>query len=246
MQYILLIHAAESRFSAAPKAMMQAYGDYTRELFATGRAGDCAALEGTQTATSVRVREGRREVKDGPFAETREQLGGYYIVNAETEAEALDWAAKIPGAKGGTIEVRPVMQTPSATPIAGATLDPSTHKQYILLIYEAEAVWGARSEADRGAMYARYGALNKDIRASGHFIAGQPLEKANRAKSLSVVGEARTVRDGPFAETREQLGGYYRVWAKDLDEAIAIAARIPSSESGTIEVRPVRDTSAYM
>jgi hypothetical protein len=60
-----------------------------------------------------------------------------------------------------------------------------------------------------------------------------------------VNGQQRVVRDGPFAETREQLGGYYRILAKDLDEACAIAARIPAAEVGTIEVRPVMDTSAY-
>ena len=115
MQYVLLIHAAESRYANATpaenEAVLQAYGAYSRDLFATGRAGDCAALEPSHTATSVRVREGKRAVQDGPFAETREQLGGYYTLDAETEAEALDWAARIPDATGGTVEVRPVMDT---------------------------------------------------------------------------------------------------------------------------------------
>lgn len=115
MQYVLLIHAAESRYAtttpAEGEAVLQAYGAYTHDLFATGRAGDCAALEPTHTATSVRVREGKRAVKDGPFAETREQLGGYYRVWARDLDEAIAFAARIPSAEIGTVEVRPVMNT---------------------------------------------------------------------------------------------------------------------------------------
>ncbi len=252
MHYVLLIHAAESRFAGTgtPKgtveATMRAYGAFTRELFATGRAGDCAALESTHTATSVRVREGRRTVTDGPFAETREQLGGYYTLRAESQEEALAWAAKIPGAKGGTIEVRPVRPKTGGAPSApGATLDSAVHKQYVLLIYGAEAISAAMSDAERGAMYGRYVKFNQEIVAAGQWIAGEPLESVKQARSVSVVDSDRIVRDGPFAETREQLGGYFRVWARDLDEAIALAGRIPGAETGTIEVRPVRDTSAY-
>lgn len=115
MQYILLIHASESRFATLSKegaeAVLQAYGEFSRDLFATGRAGDCAALDPTDTATCVRVREGKRTVKDGPFAETREQLGGYYRLRAKDLDEALAIAARIPAAETGTVEVRPVMDT---------------------------------------------------------------------------------------------------------------------------------------
>jgi hypothetical protein len=251
MQYVLLIHAAESRFAAMTKeageAVMQAYGAFTRDLFATGRAGDCAALEPTHTATTVRVREGRRAVQDGPFAETREQLGGYYSLRAETEEEALAWAAKIPDARGGTVEVRPVMGMPSTAGEAArmsARADGS-RKQYVLLIYESAAARGARSEAEGKATFGRYLALNAELRADGRMIAGDALDGVAKARSVGLKGDERVVRDGPFAETREQLGGYYRVWARDLDEAIAIAARIPAAETGTIEVRPVMDTGAY-
>ncbi len=250
MQYVLLIHAAETRFATmtreAGEATMQAYGAFTRDLFATGRAADCAALEPTHTATSVRVREGKRTVQDGPFAETREQLGGYYTLAAEREDEALAWAERIPDAKGGTVEVRPLMAMPvmSSKP-GGVTLDPATHKQYGLFLYEPESARSGRAEADRRALFGRYQELNAELRASGHLIAGDALDGPAKAKSVSVEAGRRIVRDGPFAETREQLGGYYRVWARDLDEAIAIAARIPAAETGTVEVRPIMDTSAY-
>lgn len=252
MHYVLMIHASESRFATLSKeqgeAIMQAYGTYTKDLFSTGKAGDCAALEATSTATSVQVRDGKRIVKDGPFAETREQLAGYYAIDA-SEAEALDWAAKIPDAKGGTIEVRPLMigtMPPRATDnVEAKKADPKNSKEYVLLIYEAEARWATMSDADRNTIYGRYASFTKSLKEGGQFIAGERLDVSRKAKSVSVEGDKRVVRDGPFAETREQLGGYYRVFARDLDEAIAMATRIPAAESGTLEIRPVMDTSAY-
>jgi hypothetical protein len=108
MHYVLMIYAAENRFASmtpeAGETMMRDYGTYTKELMATGQAGDCAALQGTATATTVQVRDGKRIVKDGPYAETREQLGGYYAIDAQSEDDALAWAAKIPDAKTGSME----------------------------------------------------------------------------------------------------------------------------------------------
>ncbi|MFO0676214.1 MAG: YciI family protein [Polyangiaceae bacterium] len=253
MNYVLMIHAAESRFATlAPdqvEAVMQAYGKYTKDLFATGRAGDCAALEATNTATHVQVRDGKRIVKDGPFAETREQLGGYYAFAAKDEAEAIEWAAKIPDAEGGTIEVRPVPEYGGAPKEGmGSRATPPEakgRKEYLLLIYEAEARWAKLSEAEMGKIFAAYGAFSASLKAAGQFIAGDQLDTVRKAKSVGLTGGKRVVKDGPFAETREQLGGYYRVFAKDLDEAISMAVRIPAAETGTIEIRPVMDTSAY-
>jgi len=89
--------------------MMQAYGSFSQELRDSGSlvAGD--ALEPTETATTVRVRDDETLTTDGPFAETKEQLGGYYLVEADSLDEAIGWAAKIPGARYGSVEVRPVV-----------------------------------------------------------------------------------------------------------------------------------------
>lgn len=248
MHYVLMIHAAESRYASLSKddgeAVMQAYGAYTKDLFATGRAGDCAALEPTSTATCVQIRNGQRIVKDGPFAETREQLGGYYAFDAKDEAEAHAWASKIPDAKGGTIEVRPIV--PMAAPrTPGKSVDPKSFKEYLLLIYEAESRWATMSEEEQTATFKRYNEFSRSIADSGQLVAGEQLDTIQKAKSVSVKADQRVVRDGPFAETREQLGGYYRVFAKNLDEAIQMATRIPAAETGTIEIRPVMDTSDY-
>ncbi|MBM2812016.1 MAG: PhnB protein [Chloroflexi bacterium] len=116
MQYLLLIYGDESAYAQNPELgqkEMAEYGDYTVALKKSGqfKAGD--ALQPTATATTVRVRNGERLVTDGPFAETKEQLGGYYVVDCENLDQALDWAAKIPGAKSGSIEVRPLMELPA-------------------------------------------------------------------------------------------------------------------------------------
>lgn len=104
--------------------------------------------------------------------------------------------------------------------------------QYLLLIYQDEAT------EDR-SMYPAYMAFTESIKASGNYIGGNPLQPVSTATSVRVRGGKTAVTDGPFAETREQLGGYYLVEAANLDEATAMAARIPSATVGTIEVRPI-------
>ena len=111
--------------------------------------------------------------------------------------------------------------------------------KYMLLIHDDEKAWARLSEAERGKIYAEYGQFGQSVRASGNYLAGAQLQPTTMATSVRVRDGKRLVTDGPFAETREQLGGYYLVEAKDLDEAIGIAARIPSAKVGTIEVRPV-------
>src|SRR4051812_39748896 len=104
MEYALLIYAAEERFGSLSEAekttMFADYGGFTRKLKASGKGGDSAPLAPVSTATTVRVRDGKRLLTDGPFAETREQLAGYYVVSTETLDEALEWAAQIPDARG--------------------------------------------------------------------------------------------------------------------------------------------------
>ena len=113
---MLLIYDDESAWETVPReerdSIMRDYFSYTEELRDSGKyvAGD--ALQPTATAKSIQVREGAPMATDGPFAETKEQLGGYYLVDVDSEEEALEWAAKIPSARYGTIEVRPVVVFP--------------------------------------------------------------------------------------------------------------------------------------
>lgn len=111
--------------------------------------------------------------------------------------------------------------------------------QYLLLIYRSEAELNKMTPADRQAISAEYGTYTQSIVQSGHFKAGDGLQPSTTATTVRVRDGKTLTTDGPFAETREQLGGYYLVEAKDLDAAIALAARIPNARDGSIEVRPV-------
>jgi hypothetical protein len=111
--------------------------------------------------------------------------------------------------------------------------------QYLMLIYHSEAEFGNATDAALAAMYQEYGQLREELSAKGKFVGGNQLAATTMATSVRVREGKRLVTDGPFAETKEQLGGYFLVDAADLDEAIAIAARIPTARNGTIEVRPV-------
>jgi hypothetical protein len=111
--------------------------------------------------------------------------------------------------------------------------------RYMLLIYEREADWAALGQEGQGKMFAEYGAFTNDVKTSGHYVTGAPLQPIATATTVRVRDGRVSATDGPFAETREQLGGFYMVEAKDLDEAIAIAGRIPGARIGSIEVRPV-------
>jgi len=111
--------------------------------------------------------------------------------------------------------------------------------QYILLIYEPEAMREKGSPEDGRKMMAEYTEFTSDIKKSGHFKAGDALQSVRTATTVRVRDGKVQRTDGPFAETKEQLGGYYLIEAKDLDEATKIAARIPGAKLGSIEVRPI-------
>lgn len=108
MQYLLLIYENEKRFSQGyPEAELQEYRAFGKEFATAIKGGN--ALKPSREATTVRVRDGKRLTTDGPFAETKEQLGGYYLVEASNPEDAVAMAAKIPGARFGSVEVRPIL-----------------------------------------------------------------------------------------------------------------------------------------
>ena len=113
--------------------------------------------------------------------------------------------------------------------------------QYMLLIYQNEKAWNSMTEAERNTQFGAYMKFTADVKASGHYKAGDALQPISTATTVRVRSGKTQTTDGPFAETREQLGGYYLIEAKDLDEATKIAARIPDAAigNGSIEIRPV-------
>jgi hypothetical protein len=114
--------------------------------------------------------------------------------------------------------------------------------KYLLLIYESEAGFAGMSGEEQGKIFEEYMDYTKGIRKSGNYIGGEALQAISTATTVRVKNGKTITTDGPFAETREQLGGYYLVEAKDLDEAIKLAAGIPASRTGSIEVRPILPT----
>jgi len=116
--------------------------------------------------------------------------------------------------------------------------------QYLLLIYEPEKLWTTMSEAERNKLHGEYMAFTEDIKKSGQMKGGEALQPTHTATTVRVRDGKPQTTDGPFAETREQLGGFYLVDAKDLDEATRIAARIPSAKHGSVEIRPIMTFTA--
>jgi hypothetical protein len=113
--------------------------------------------------------------------------------------------------------------------------------RYLCLIYDEERKLAAMSQAESEAFMGEYFAFTDGIRKSGHYLGGEALQPVQSATTVRSRNGKISATDGPFAETKEQLGGYYLIDAKDLNEAIQVAAKIPSARLGSVEVRPVME-----
>jgi hypothetical protein len=113
--------------------------------------------------------------------------------------------------------------------------------KYLCLIYSDETMWQKISKADGEKMMAEYMEFGDSIKRSGHYIGGNRLQPTSTATSIRIRNGKASTTDGPFAETKEQLGGYYLVEARDLNDAIQVASRIPGARVGSIEVRPIAE-----
>ena len=113
--------------------------------------------------------------------------------------------------------------------------------KYLCLIYEEEKLWQKMPKPEAEKIFGEYFAFGDSIRKSGHYVGGNALQPTSAATTVRVRGGKVSTTDGPFAETKEQLGGYYLLEAKDLNDAIQVAARIPGARMGGVEVRPVME-----
>ena len=111
--------------------------------------------------------------------------------------------------------------------------------KYLCLIYDDEKKLAGMSKGEGDAFMGEYGAFTESVKSSGHYLGGNPLQPVQTATTIRSRNGKVSTTDGPFAETKEQLGGYYLIEAKDLNEAIQVASRIPSVKTGSIEVRPI-------
>ncbi len=110
--------------------------------------------------------------------------------------------------------------------------------RYLALVHADDGAWAALSDDDRSAVYERYRAFTEEARGAGKLVDGHELQPASTATTVRVVDGDTVVTDGPFAELREQIGGYFVLDCESIDEAVALAAKIPAAERGAIEVRP--------
>lgn len=245
MRYMLLVYQTEGCMTAEERTTcMDESLALCDELTARGQFIDASPLEPVATAVTVRVRDGQTLVTDGPFAETTEQLGGYFVLELADLDEALAVAARLPPAKRGTIEIRPLFTLeglPAGLPISAAEGRSGT--PFLLLCHHDEVAWRtADPDAIRTAM-AEATALCHQLNDSGAYLSSSPLHPAATATCVRVHDGQRDITDGPFAETHEVLGGYYLILAESRDAAARVAARCPGARFGSVEVRPVFDLS---
>ncbi len=241
MKYMFLIYSAENGWTR--EEWTQCTVDSSAicyELASKGQFIAASPLHPVATATSVKVRDGKRLVTAGPYAETTEQLGGYYIIDVPNLDDAIALAGRLPPAKKGAIEIRPVFELegkPSAKPpVMG---DGKLH--LMLLSYDNEQYWHDAGEKAHFAAMQEALELTHRIDARGQYCSCSPLYPSSTATTVRVRDGKRGVTDGPFAETKEMLGGYYIASVDSIEEAIEIAAQHPGARVGTVEIRQLYD-----
>jgi hypothetical protein len=243
MKYMLLIYNTEGCMTDAERtACMVESLRVCDDLKARGQFLDAAPLHPVHTAATVRVRGGRTLVTDGPFAETVEQLGGFYALDLPDLDAAIGVASRLPPVMKGTVEIRPMFELDGVPPPRPHAVDPGAIL-YLLLPYHDEARPELLDPDTLGAMKAEAAARCRELAEAGAFFSASPLHPAATATSVRVRDGKRLITDGPFAETTEVLGGYYLIRAADRDAAIAVAAQQPGARIGSVEVRPVFDLS---
>jgi hypothetical protein len=242
MRYMLLIYSTEGCMTDAERhdCMVESLG-VCDDLAARGQFLDASPLLPVATATTVRVRGGRTLVTAGPFAETTEQLGGYFVLDLPDLDAAIAVASRLPPVKKGTVEIRPVLDLdglPPARPIADA---PAGATPYLLLCHDDEAAWRAAGpDALRAAMTEAAGLAHR-LHDAGAYLSAAPLHPPATATCVRVRDGKRVVTDGPFAETTEVLGGYYLILADSREAAVRAAEQHPGVRFGSVEVRQTFD-----
>lgn len=190
-------------------------------------------LRPTSDATTVRIRAGELVVTDGPFAESKEQIVGYDVLNCSDIDEALGWAAKHPTARTGSIEVRPLIEDSPPTVL------PEQRAQtirYMLIVCVDESVQLSPDEAQEMGPATDAWVHAGEQKSTRLF--GSRLDSVGTAKTLRISNDQVLISDGPFADTKEQVAGFDVLECADLDEALAIAALHPVARIGALEVRP--------
>jgi hypothetical protein len=247
MRFICLGYADETKWETMPKheqeALMGACFNYDKELRQSGRSpGGGEALQSVRTAKTLRWQNGKLAVTDGPFAETKEQLGGFCVIEADDISHAVELISKHPGLRFGPMEIRPAdieasAQCTSTLPLEAEGRESS--RRFLCLGYMDEKTWDVLSKGEQESLMQEFLAYDEGLRKSGHWLGAEGLQSVRSAKTLRWTGGKVSVTDGPYAETKEQLGGVVVLSAKDINQAVELVSRHPAIRFGVkLEIRP--------
>jgi hypothetical protein len=235
VEFMLLI---EDRRGEAPRASVsvEEMGKFARELGAQGILRSAAGpLRPDSEAARVCVRNGRAMVTDGPFAEAREVVGGYFAIDVADRAAAIDVAKRCPYARAGAVVVRAMRSMPR---------DEATGGPQFVLLYLLAADAPVPDPQRIAAGMAEMRAVVDELRREGKHLAGAGLPPEPPAARVEIRNERAFVHDGPFAETKEITLGFALIQAASRAAAIETAKRIPHASWGAVEVREVGRTGA--
>jgi len=230
MRY-MLIHAADPDLAAKWDDEAQAsFSSWLEDTIRSGVNLQGSRLRPTADATTVKIRGGELIITDGPYAETKEQIAGYDVLECTSLDEAVRWAGRHPSSWVGAIEVRALPDSAPAMPLPESAEDKI---RYVMLVCTDPAVdpreFGHIEPVDPWVA---------DTDGRGIRLYGSELEPPSSARTVRVRDKHAMVTDGPFAETKEQIAGFDVLECADLDEAIEVAGRHPMARLGILEVRP--------
>ena len=230
MRY-MLIHAADPDLASEWDDEAQAsFSSWLEETIRSGVNLQGSRLRPTADATTIKIRDGELIITDGPYAETKEQVAGYDVLECASQDEALRWAGRHPSSWVGSIEVRALPDSAPAVSLPG----PGEGKiQYVMLVCTDPAV-----DPREFARIEPVDPWVAEMDGRGVRLYGSELEPPGDARTVRVREKHAIVTDGPFAETKEQIAGFDVLECADLDEAIEVASRHPMARLGILEVRP--------
>ena len=230
MRY-MLIHAADPDLASKWDDEAQAsFASWIEETIRSRVNLQGSRLRPTADATTVKIRDGELIITDGPYAETKEQVAGYDVLECASLDEAVRWAGRHPSSWVGSIEVRALPDSAPAVPLP----EPVAGKiRYVMLVCTDPAV-----DPREFTRIEPVDPWVAEVNGRGVRLYGSELEPPGSARTVRVRGSRAIVTDGPFAETKEQIAGFDVLECADLDEAIEVASRHPMARLGILEVRP--------
>lgn len=229
MEFMLLMIVDRKGAPAREPVGMPEMGKFADGLASQGKIRGGAQLHPEAAAARVQVRDGKAIVTDGPFAQSKEVIGGSFIVEAPSRAEAIEIAKRCPQARAGIVEVRlaPDRDVVDVAPAEGS--------RFMFLLHMAPDL----TDPDR-SKYREMVGYDDQLKREGKYVESSQLALDPPAARIETRGGKTLVVDGPFAETKEVAAGYYIVQAASRSEAIELAKRCPHATWGSVEVREVR------